>query len=87
MWVWGKLDVKIEKMSEREKKSSVSLEEQFYGHGARNLVQKMYSVRNKSEEEQKQALKEYAEKLVQKYGDGILNVMAPELLDALGIKK
>lgn len=70
----------------KDKKEGLTEEEQIYGHAARVLVQKMYFKQGQDEEVQRHCLRETALRLIQKHGKQILDVMRPELKEALGLQ-
>jgi len=81
------IEILTDKERDLDKEGILTEDDEVFGHAARALVHTMYGNARQSPERQKEVLRKRAEELKEKYGDRILVVMAPELLDALGIKK
>jgi hypothetical protein len=73
------------KLWKKSEKVHLTQDEAAYGHAIGVLGQYTQSA-GSTEEERKNLLKTKAEALIAKYGDQIINVMAPELLEAIGIE-
>lgn len=66
-------------------KGLLNREDAAYGHAARALVTGMLGVAGKSEDEQIKKMRRDAQDLISRYGEKILDVMRPELKEALGL--
>ena len=60
--------------------------ESVYGHELTLLAHSAFGAEKQSEQEQLRLLKERAHQICDKYGPGIIKLMNPKLLEALGIK-
>jgi hypothetical protein len=62
-------------------------DESMYGHALRNLAQSAFGLGKKPEADQLNLLRQRAQRILDRYGPNILEMMDPKLLEALGIVK
>src|SRR4030042_4140934 len=70
---------------EKSKKQELTLEEKMYGHGIGGYFGQYALGGGESIEEKRTELRKRALNLIDIYGDKIINLLTPELKEALGI--
>lgn len=61
-------------------------DEAMYGHALRNLAHSAFGLGRRPEADQLNLLRGRAQRILDRYGPNIIEMMDPKLLDALGIK-